>query len=259
MSEVEFLDVGGRRLECRRIGPGPTDAPTLVFLHEGLGCVSMWRDFPDRLAAATGWGALVYSRLGYGASDACALPRPPTYMHEEARAGLPALLRAAELRDIVLVGHSDGASIAIIAAGEARCLGLRGLVLEAPHVFCEELSVRSIAAAATAYVEGDLRRRLERHHGANVDGAFWGWNRAWLDPGFRHWNIEEFLPAISVPALVVQGMDDEYGTMAQIRAVEGKIGGPVEVATFARCGHSPHRDRADDVLQTMAAFIRRLG
>lgn len=159
----------------------------------------------------------------------------------------------------MLVGHSDGASIAIIAAGEARCPGLRGLVLEAPHVFCEELSVRSIAAAATAYVEGDLRRRLERHHGANVDGAFWGWNRAWLDPGFRHWNIEEFLPTIAAPALVIQGMDDEYGTMAQVRAVEGKIGGPVEVATFENCRHSPHRDRPDDVLQTMTAFIRRLG
>ena len=259
MSEVEFLDVGGRRLECRRIGPPPDQAPTLVFLHEGLGCVSMWRDFPDRLSAATGWGALVYSRPGYGTSDACALPRPLTYMHDEARTTLPGLLRAANVRDAVLVGHSDGASIAIIAAGEGNCPGLRGLVLEAPHVFCEELSVRSIAAAAKAYEEGDLRRRLMRHHGANVDCAFWGWNRAWLDPRFCQWNIEEFLPGITVPALVIQGMDDEYGTMAQVRAVEAKIGGLVEVVTLENCRHSPHRDRADAVLQSMAAFIRRFG
>jgi pimeloyl-ACP methyl ester carboxylesterase len=259
LSATDFLEVGGRRIECRRIGPGPEAAPTLVFLHEGLGSVSMWRDFPERLAAATGWGALVYSRLGYGKSDACALPRPLTYMHDEARQALPALLRAAKLRDVALVGHSDGASIAIIAAGEGTCPGLRGLVLEAPHVFCEEISVRSIAAAADAYTQGELRRRLERHHGANVDCAFWGWNRAWLDPGFRQWNIEEFLPGIAVPALVIQGADDEYGTMAQARAVEAKTGGPCEVAVFDACGHSPHRDRADDALAAMTAFIRRLG
>jgi pimeloyl-ACP methyl ester carboxylesterase len=219
----------------------------------------MWRDFPDRLAAATGWGAFVYSRAGYGASDPCALPRPLTYMHDEARIVLPELLRAAELRDVVLVGHSDGASIAIIAAGEGTCPGLRGLALEAPHVFCEDISVRSIAAAAEAFAKGDLRQRLKRHHGANVDCAFWGWNRAWLDPDFRAWNIEQFLPGISVPAVVIQGADDEYGTMAQVRAIEAKIGGTVGVAVFEKCGHSPHRDRPDEVLETMAAFIRRLG
>lgn len=256
---MPFVTCAGHALEYEWLEAGGPQAPTLVFLHEGLGSVSMWRDFPDRLAAATGWGAFVYSRAGYGASDPCALPRPLTYMHDEARIVLPELLRAAELRDVVLVGHSDGASIAIIAAGEGTCPGLRGLVLEAPHVFCEELSVKSIAAAAAAFTNGDLRQRLERHHGANVDCAFWGWNRAWLDPGFRQWNIEAFLPAIGVPALVVQGADDEYGTMAQVREIEAKIGGTVEVAVFEKCGHSPHRDRPDEVLETMAAFIRHLG
>ncbi|HEY5765143.1 MAG TPA: alpha/beta hydrolase [Candidatus Deferrimicrobiaceae bacterium] len=229
-----------------------------MLLHEGLGCVAMWRDFPARLAARTGCGVLAYSRLGYGGSDPCDLPRPLDYMHTEGRTVLTALLDAAGVRDCVVVGHSDGGSIALIHAGDTPAEPVRGVVTFAAHVFCEELSVRSIAAARDAYTEGDLRARLARYHGANVDCAFWGWNRAWLDPGFLAWNIEEHLPAVAVPALVVQGADDPYGTLRQVEAIERQSGGPVRRCILDRCGHSPHRDRRDETLSAMAAFVREL-
>jgi pimeloyl-ACP methyl ester carboxylesterase len=255
---VRFLSVAGGRLEYVWHGPPPDAAPTLVFLHEGLGCVDLWRDFPRRVAAATGCGALVYSRFGYGRSDPCSLPRPLDYMHDEARRVLRELVAAARLRDFLLVGHSDGASIAIIYAGSAAAPGLKGLVLEAPHVFCEDLSVRSIAAAEVAYREGPLRRRLERYHGANVDLAFRGWNDAWLDPGFRHWNIEEFLAPLAVPLQVIQGEDDEYGTIEQVRAIVRQAGAGAEAVMLPACGHSPHRDQPEATLAAMTDFIGRV-
>ncbi len=187
MLESGFLEVGGVRLEARWAGPQPESAPTLVFLHEGLGSASLWRDFPDRLAAETGCGALVYSRAGYGKSDPIALPRPVRFMHDEA-AILPAVLAAAGVREHVLIGHSDGASISLIHAGSAPSpglRGLRGLILEAPHVFTEPHGLASIARIREAYRDTDLRARLARHHGANVDVAFRGWNDVWLDPGVR--------------------------------------------------------------------------
>jgi pimeloyl-ACP methyl ester carboxylesterase len=249
----EHLLVAGHRLEVARSGQ-PT-ATTLVFLHEGLGCVAMWRDFPARLAQATGLGALVYSRVGYGGSDACALPRQVSYMHDEGQTVLPELLRAAKLGDVILVGHSDGASIALIHAGDRPWPGLKALILEAPHVFCEDVSVKSIAQAATAYNAGGLREKLARYHNANVDGAFWGWNRAWLDPAFRHWNIAEFLPRIRVPVLAMQGADDEYGTAAQLDAVVRGTG--AETLLLPACGHAPHRDQPDLTLAAMTDFIKR--
>lgn len=252
------LVAAGRRLDFAWHGPGPAEAPTLVFLHEGLGAVSTWRDFPARLAAATGCGALVYSRAGYGRSETVPLPRPLRFMHDEALVVLPDVLRAAGVRDAVLVGHSDGASIALVHAGGAPSVPLRGLVLEAPHVFCEELTVRSIAAAGLRYREGALRAALERHHGSNVDVAFWGWNRAWLDPGFRAWNIEGYLPAIDAPVLLVQGEDDAYGTPRQLDAIAAGCQGRVERVLLAGCGHAPHRDQPERVLMEMAAFIRGL-
>lgn len=248
------IEAGGRRLEIRWIGPGPSEAPTLVFLHEGLGSVSLWRDFPDRLAAATGCGALVYSRAGYGASDPADLPRPVSYMHHEATDVLPEVLDRMRVQAAVLVGHSDGGSIALIHA--ARCGGarVRGLALEAPHVFVEELSVRSIAAAAEAYRVTDLRARLRRHHGDNVDVAFWGWNRAWLDPEFRQWNLEALLPDVRVPVLVVQGREDPYGTLAQVEAIRRQASGPVRTLILDHCGHSPHREQPEAVLAAMEGF-----
>jgi pimeloyl-ACP methyl ester carboxylesterase len=255
---LPHLLAAGRRLEYAWHGPDPALSPTLVFLHEGLGSVSMWRDFPARLAEATGWGALVYSRAGYGASDPVPLPRPLRFMHDEALAVLPEVLEAASIRDAVLVGHSDGGSIALIHAGGGDKRRVRALILEAPHVFCEDISVRSIAAAADKYRQGDLRRALERHHGANVEVAFWGWNRAWLDPGFREWNLEEYLPRIDVPVLVIQGEQDEYGTLRQLDAIAAGCTVPVERLVLTDCGHSPHRDQPEATLAAMAGFIRRL-
>jgi pimeloyl-ACP methyl ester carboxylesterase len=248
-----FVTVQGHRLEAQWIGPRPAEAPTLVFLHEGLGCVGMWRGFPAALAEATGCGALVYSRVGYGASDPVTLPRPLDYMEAEGR-GLAAVLAAFELDEVVLFGHSDGASIALVAAGS----GVRaaGVVAEAPHVFCEDASVASVARAKDAFMAGDLRVRLGRYHGDNVDGAFWGWAGAWSDPRFRGWNIEAVLPGVEVPVLVVQGEDDPYGTMAQVEAIERGCAGPVRRCVLANCGHSPHRERADEVLAASAGFVR---
>jgi len=255
----EMLRVGDRRIECLRIGPGPDDRPTLVFLHDGIGCAATWRDFPVELARRTGCGALVYSRAGYGGSDPVPLPRPLTYMHEEGFRHLPALLDAAGIRRALLVGHSDGGSIALLHASTSRASPrVAGLLLEAPHVFCEEITVRSIERARTEYLEGDLRERLARYHGGNVDCAFWGWNRAWLDPGFRSWDLTEHLPAVAVPVLIVQGTDDPFGTLAQVNAIERGCGGTARRLILDRCGHTPHRDRREETLSAMAGFVREL-
>ena len=246
---TQFLSVDGVRLEVARI---PGDAPTLVWLHEGLGSAELWRDVPDAVSARSGLGSFVYSRRGYGHSDPVSVPRPLTYMHEEGRV-LPAVLDAAGIDQAILVGHSDGGSIALLAAAAVPDR-VRALVLEAPHVFCEDISVRSIEEARTAYLTGDLRARLARFHD-DVDGAFWGWNRAWLDPGFRAWNIEAVLPRITVPTLVIQGEQDPYGTLAQVDAVERGLAGPVTRCILPDCGHSPHRDRRDAVLDAIATFV----
>jgi pimeloyl-ACP methyl ester carboxylesterase len=255
-----FVAVGGAQLEYRFIAPAGPGLPVLVFLHEGLGCVGIWRGFPDALAAATGCGAFVYSRAGYGRSSPVTVPRPLRYMQDEALEVLPRLLDALGLDDVVLVGHSDGASIALVHAGGADPgRRVRSVIAEAPHVFCEELSVASIEKARRAFEAGDLRPKLARLHGENVDCAFWGWNRAWLDPGFAAWNIEEYLPRIQAPVLVIQGRDDEYGTAAQYESVRARCGGPVEVVVLEGCGHSPHRDQPAATLTAMAGFIGRTG
>ena len=257
MADADFLDVDGVRLEYRLLEPPPESAPTLVFLHEGLGSASLWRDFPDKLAERTGCGALVYSRAGYGKSDPVPLPRPVRFMHDEA-AILPKVLEAAGVRESILVGHSDGASIALIHAGRDQPVGLWGLILEAPHVFTEPSGLESIAKIAELYRTTDLRDRLARHHGANVDVAFWGWNGVWLDLLFRAWNIEEFLPGIQVPILILQGDRDEYGTWRQVEAIERQAGGPVESVLVRDCGHSPHREQAGVTLAEMVGFVERL-
>ncbi len=257
MAGAGFLQVDGVRLEARWTGPPPEKALTLVFLHEGLGSASLWRDFPDRLSAETGCGALIYSRAGYGKSDPVTLPRPLRFMHDEA-AILPRVLAAAGVREHILVGHSDGASISLIHAGSAPGPGLRGLILEAPHVFAEPHGLEAIAKIREAYLTTDLRARLERHHGANVDVAFRGWNDVWLHPGFRAWNLEEFLPRIAVPILILQGENDEYGTWRQVEAIERQAGGPVAAVALADCGHSPHREQPERALEAMARFVRQV-
>nr|HEX4318147.1 alpha/beta hydrolase [Kofleriaceae bacterium] len=250
--------VDGLEVETAWVGPARrAGEPELVFLHEGLGSITQWRDTPDAIARACGRAALVYARPGYGRSSPVAVPRPLTYMHDEA-ARLPRVLAAAGVaHDAVLVGHSDGASIAVIAAG-THAVAPRGLVLIAPHVFVEDVSVESIARAADAYRDAGsgLRARLAKHH-ADVDGAFWGWNRAWLDPGFRAWNLEPLLPAIAAPILVVQGERDDYGTRAQVDAIARGAGGRVDVAWIASAGHAPFRDAPAEVIAAIAAFVRR--
>lgn len=259
MSRDFQLEADGKRLEARWIGPPPEQAPTLVFLHEGLGCVALWKDFPQRLTVATGCGALVYSRAGYGASDPVELPRPLTYMHHEGLETLPQVLDAAGIRRAVLVGHSDGASIALIHAGGVRDPRVEGLILMAPHVFNEPLCVASIEKARDAYRGGTLREGLAKYHGDNVDVAFWGWNRAWLDPGFLEWNLESFLPGVAVPALLIQGRDDEYGTAAQIEAIERQVAGPRVTLWLDECGHAAHRDRPEAVVDAASEFLCRNG
>ena len=241
----------GVRLEYERL-PGAGLAPTIVLLHEGLGSISMWQDFPRRVAEATGHEVLVYSRQGYGRSSPLVGPRSVRFMHEEALVVLPEVLDALDVRRPILLGHSDGGSIAIIhAGGSGRAVA--GLVLLAPHVMVEDISVASIAQARVAYAETDFRARLGRHH-EDVDGAFRGWNEVWLRPDFRDWSIEEYLPRIKCPVLAIQGEEDEYGTMEQVDRI-GRAIPHARVLKIARCGHSPHRDSAEDVLKAIRGFV----
>jgi pimeloyl-ACP methyl ester carboxylesterase len=252
---MPFLTAGGHRLDYERID-GASGAPTLLLLHEGLGSIAMWRDFPAKLAQATGCPAVVYSRYGYGRSDPLGGPRGVDYMHREALETLPELRAALGLDEVILVGHSDGASIALIDGGSGRW-PVRAVVLEAPHVFVEDVSVASIAAARTAYDGTDLRQRLARYH-ADVDSAFRGWNDIWLHPDFRAWNIEDVLPGVRCPVLAIQGAADEYGTLAQIDAIERGVAGRFERLVLADCKHSPHRDQEQATLAAMARFIAQV-
>jgi pimeloyl-ACP methyl ester carboxylesterase len=250
---VNLVDVGGRRLECRWIDGDP-DRPALVFLHEGLGSVALWRDFPARVAEASGRRVLVYSRFGHGGSDPPDTPRTARFMHDEALDVLPALLERFDLRDPILVGHSDGGSIALIHAG--RVPGVSALVLLAPHVFVEDESIAGITAAKQAYEHGDLARRMERHH-RDAAVTFRGWNDVWLSPEFRDWNIEDVLGAITCPVLLVQGRADQYGTLAQVAAIERGIPGAVETVVLD-CKHVPHAERPDETLAAVTRFLASL-
>ncbi|MGB7542497.1 MAG: alpha/beta hydrolase [Burkholderiales bacterium] len=256
-AQLEFssVTVQGRKLEVQRIPGADADAPTLVFLHEGLGSVSMWRDFPRQAAAATGCPAVVYSRYGYGNSETFGEPRRVDYMHDEALEVLPELLDKLGIAEPVLVGHSDGGSIALIYAGARD--RVKGLVVLAPHVFVEDISVTSIAEAKTVFETTDLPQKLGRHH-ADAVKTFRGWNDIWLHPDFRRWNIEEYLPRIHCPVLAIQGFDDEYGTMAQLDAISKQAGSTVELLRLADCRHSPHRDQPAAVIEAMSRFISRL-
>jgi pimeloyl-ACP methyl ester carboxylesterase len=251
------LSIGKTSLEGRCIGPPPERSRTIVLLHEGLGSMRLWRDLPDRLAAATGHGVFAFSRAGYGHSDPVALPRPLDYMTREALDVLPAVLDAVGLRQGVLLGHSDGASIITIYAGSVQDHRVRGLVLMAPHFFVEPEGLRSIADARRAYESGDLRERLARHH-RNVDIAFCGWNEAWLDPRFRAWSIEDCIDYIRVPVLAIQGREDKYGTEAQIGALAERLYAPLETVMLDDCAHSPFIDQPGRTLDAVSAFIARL-
>jgi len=257
-NENQRLNVDGVYLEYRWIGQQLAGQPVLVFLHEGLGCVDLWRDFPDKLSCDTGLPAFVYSRKGYGNSDPQEQPRSLDFMHIEGLNVLPMVLDEAEIESAILIGHSDGASIAIIHTGNSDDDRIKGLILEAPHLFVEQKTITGIRQIKTVYEQGNLRERLKRYHGENVDNAFRGWVEAWLDPAFESCNIEEYVPLISVPTMAVQGCADEYGTDAHIKALKTLLPGSVEIIELRDCGHSPHIDKAQDTLEAMTNFIMRI-
>ena len=256
LTDTGMLDLGDQQLEYHWVGPRPNAAPTIVLLHEGLGCVGLWGDFPERLATATGLGVFLYSRAGYGASSTIALPRPINYMDPEAKAVLPRVLQAIGFQRGLLIGHSDGASIATIYAGSTEDHRISGLVLIAPHFFTEEMGLAAIAQAKVAFESGDLRQRLARWH-QNVDAAFKGWNGAWLDAGFRAWDITDALAYIRVPVAIIQGVDDQYGTQRQIAVAEEQCYCPVEVTLLDGVQHAPQRESPDRVAQVIAEFAKR--
>jgi pimeloyl-ACP methyl ester carboxylesterase len=256
LSPSGFLNLGDTKLEYRLAGASDLP-PAIVMLHEGLGSAALWGDFPDKLAAATGVAVFAYSRAGYGASSPVALPRPLTYMHDEARDILPALLDAIGFRRGLLLGHSDGASIAAIYAGSTQDHRVRGITLIAPHFIVEDIGLAAIRDAKTAYETGDLKTRLARWH-KNVDVAFYGWNGAWLDPAFRAWNITDALAYIRVPVQIVQGENDQYGTIRQVEIAQDECYCPVEIAMIAGAGHTPQRERPDVTLAAIADFANQI-
>ncbi len=252
-----FTEVCGRRIEFERLAPREpaVSRHTLVFLHEGLGSVSLWRDFPQQLADATGLPGLVYSRYGHGQSEPLHEPRAPDYQHVEAQQALPELLGKLDIASPILFGHSDGASIALMYAA-LKGSPTAGLIVLAPHVKVEQITVDGIAAARETYRRGDLRQRLSRHH-ADVDSTFAGWSDIWLDPRFRDWNIEACLPHITCPILAIQGREDEYGTLEQIRIIS-RLAPRVTRLELEECGHSPHRDQPAAVLEASRLFVESL-
>ena len=252
-----FLELGEMRLEYRMIGPRPDAAPTLVLLHEGLGCVAGWGGFAQELAAATGAGVFAYSRAGYGRSSPAKLPRPVSFMHDEARDVLARVLDEIGFRRGLLVGHSDGASIAAIYAGSIQDHRVRGLALMAPHFFTEDMGIAEIVRTRAAFEAGPLRAKLARWH-ADPDNAFHSWCGPWLDPEFRKWDLTDALAHIRVPILIVQGEDDQYGTMRQIEVAQQECYCPVDVALLPNTRHAPHREAPEATLRAISDFVNRL-
>jgi pimeloyl-ACP methyl ester carboxylesterase len=252
-----FVEIAESRLEYRMIGPRPDEAATVVLLHEGLGSVGQWGDFPGRLAAATGLGVFAYSRAGYGHSSASVMPRQTSFMHEEAREVLPRVLEAIGFARGILLGHSDGASIAAIYAGSVAAPRVGGLVLLAPHFFAETFGIAEIVRMRDLYGSGDLRAKLARWH-HDPDQAFLSWSGPWLDPEFRKWDITEELAHIRVPMLIIQGEDDQYGTLRQVDTAKAECQCPVEALILRGVRHVPHREAAGETLRAIVDFIGRL-
>lgn len=253
LSPFGSLRIGASDLEYRMIGPAPDSAPTIVMLHEGLGSAGLWSDFPEKLQAATGAGVFAFSRAGYGASSPVQLPRPLDYMHIEATDVLPKVLDAIGFRGGLLLGHSDGASIAAIYAGSRQDHRVQGVVMIAPHFIVEDISVKSIAEIKVTYETTELKAKLARWH-KDVDNAFYGWNGAWLDPKFRDWDISEYLAYIRVPVAIIQGERDQYGTMRQVEIAREECYCPVEVTEVPEAGHSPHREAPGATLDAITQF-----
>jgi pimeloyl-ACP methyl ester carboxylesterase len=255
LSPTGFLGIGASNLEYRMIGPQPQEAATIVMLHEGLGSAGLWGDFPEKLQAATGAGVFLYSRAGYGASTPIKLPRAVDYMHTEALDVVPKLLDQIGFRRGLLLGHSDGASIAAIYAGSHQDHRVEGVVMIAPHFVVEDISVASIADIKVAYETTELKSKLARWH-KDVDNAFYGWNGAWLNPAFREWDISEYLAYIRVPVAILQGADDQYGTMRQIEIAQDECYCPVDVTILPGAGHQPHREAPGATLAAVQEFAK---
>jgi pimeloyl-ACP methyl ester carboxylesterase len=253
-----YIRADGHRLRAKTIEPPsrpvPAGRPTLVFLHEGLGCIEQWRDFPRLLVEATGLPALVYDRYGHGGSDLLQEPRNSTYQQHEAEASLPEVLEAFGVTRPILIGHSDGGTIALLYAARFPRHPM-GIITEAAHVFVEEITLAGIRNAVGAFQNGGLRERLGRFHGERTDSMFYGWSETWLAPGYMHWNIEDCLGQITCPVLAIQGDDDPYGTSAQVHAIVGQVAGRSEFLMVPGCGHVPHHQAHDPVLAEMTRFI----
>ncbi len=249
---MPFRSVNGRDIEYRMVLGDATRHPALVFLHEGLGCATLWRDFPDQIARETGTRALLYSRFGYGQSDGLEQPRTVQFMHEEALDVLPALLDGFGIERPLLVGHSDGASIALIHAAQSG-RPVAGLVLMAPHVFVEDICIESITRVRATYESKGLKQRLAKYH-AHVDDAFLGWADTWLLPEFRAWSIEYLAARLTCPALLIQGEDDEYGTLEHVHRIARRSQGRTELLVLPGCGHAPQRDQEATVRDAIVAF-----
>lgn len=254
---LRFAELDGRRIEYRMILGAADARPPLVFLHEGLGSAGLWRDFPDKVSRRLGARALVYSRFGYGQSDGLTGKREPRFMHEEALDVLPRLLDQLGIEAPLLIGHSDGASIALIHAA-ASGQPVRGVAVMAPHVFVEPICVESIAKIRESYfAKPDLRNRLSKYH-AHVDDAFLGWADTWLLPAFLDWSIEDLLGGITQPVLAIQGREDEYGTLEQLDRIERGVTGAVSRLVLDKCGHAPHRDQEAAVIDAIVAFAQSI-
>lgn len=251
---MPFATAAGRKLEYQRI-EADAAKPLLVFLHEGLGSITQWRDFPARVVAATGCPALIYARYGYGQSDVLQAPREPDFMHDEALVALPQLLAALGIANPILLGHSDGASISLIHAGAGH--PVRGVIVEAPHVFVEEHGGHGIRAAGDAFRNTDLPRKLGKHH-RDAAKTFHGWYDVWMSGEFPKWNIEASLPGIHCPVMCIQGEDDAYGTMAQLNAIARQVTGPCELVKLADCGHTPHKEQPEKTLAAVTRFVQSI-
>ncbi len=253
---MPYLTACGHRLHYQWIGPGPEAAPTLVFLHHGLGSIETWQDFPQALSEATGCGALIYSRWGHGRSDpVSSAPRPLDFMEDEAWHTLPEVLHELNVRAPILVGHSDGGSIALLNAGGPVPLAPLAIVTVAAHVFYDQHSLAGMREGRKEWDEGDLRAALQRYHGDNVDGVYLAWSGLWLTPQALDWNIERHLAKITCPALVIQGSEDAFGLEAQVDAIVERVLGPAERLILQGIGHEPHREARQATLASMAGFI----
>ncbi len=251
------LIADNKSLEYACWGPSPDEAPTIILLHEGLGCVALWRDFPEKLSDATGFGVVAYSRAGYGQSDLANLPRPMDYMTQEAIHVLPDVLEHISFQRGVLVGHSDGATIATVYAGGVSDMRVRGVVAMAPHFFTEEMGLNTIVEAKTEFEMGDMQERMGKYH-RDPKHTFQGWNDAWLDPAFKSWDVADSIDHIRIPMLAIQGRQDQYGTLAQIEEMETRSYAPVNVAIFDNCRHAPFVDQEQKTLAAITSFCTQL-